>query len=135
MQRLLIAGAVAALVASVAVTAQSQAPDAKDKKVMLTGCLAKGDDPGTFVLNNATMAGEKVGTTGEAAKPAAGKSYHIAPGTVAKMEAHVGHQVEITGTLDPMAKDKPAAAPAAKDKPAMAHVTATAMKHVAAKCM
>ena len=146
MRRLVIAGALASLIAWSGAPAQAeqadQAREAKGKSVTLTGCLAKGDTADSFTLTNARTAGATAGTTGEkeAAKASAASTYHLSPGKTPKMEAHVGHTVEITGTLEAMPADKSAkpgeAAPgaSAKTKDAMQHVTVTGFKHVSGSC-
>lgn len=164
MKRLIIAGGLASLVAWAGAPAQAgqQTQDAKGKTVTLTGCLAKGDTAGTFMLNKATMgvdkgaatgatgatgAGGASGTTGAGekagAKDAQSATYHLMPGKVEKMEAHVGHTVQITGTMEAMDKSKSyggsgstttGTGAAAKEKPAMQHVTVTGMKHISGTC-
>lgn len=158
MKRLIIAGGLASLVAWAGAPAQAgqQTQDAKGKTVTLTGCLAKGETADSFVLNKATMAGDKgaatgtsgaSGTTGAGekagAKDAQAAAYHLMPGKVEKMEAHVGHTVQITGTMEAMDKSKSyggsgstttGTGAAAKDKPAMQHVTVTGMKHISGTC-
>jgi hypothetical protein len=135
---MVFAGIVAAVLAgSSALQAQAtQKPGqdtAKGKSVQLTGCLAKGTDAGSFMLNNATEAS----ASKEAAKGAAAKSYHlVAKDSSLKLADHVGHTVEITGTVEPMgaAKSSAAASGAAGKAGDMPHVTVTAMKHVAGSC-
>lgn len=146
MRRLVIAGALASLIAWAGAPAQAeqadQTRDAKGKKITLTGCLAKGDTADSFTLTSARMSGATAGTTGEkgAAKESAASTYHLSPGKTQKMEAHVGHTVEITGTLEAMPgdkSDKPGeAAPgaSAKTKGAMQHVAVTGFKHVSGTC-
>jgi|ERR671913_513600 hypothetical protein len=151
MKRMIIAGALASLVAWAGAPAQAQqtqAQDSKGKTITLTGCLAKGDTADSFMLNKATMSGEKAtaaGASGEktGTKDAQGAAYHLTPGKVQKMEAHVGHTVEITGTIDATQSKSGAsgtsgtsgaAGSASTSKPAMQHVTVTGMKHVAATC-
>ena len=146
MRRLVIAGALASMIAWSGAPAQAeqadQAREAKGKNVTLTGCLAKGDTADSFTLTNARTTGATAGTTGEkaAAKEASADTYHLSPGKAQKMEAHVGHTVEVTGTLEAMSGDKSAkpaeAAPSAsaKTKGAMQHVTVTSFKHVSGSC-
>jgi len=94
MNRVLYAS-VLALGCTVAVAAQGGAADqAKDKmakegskSVAVTGCVAESD--GHFMLNNATIASQ--GTP---------MSYELSGGT---LKPHVGHKVEITGTMKPAA--------------------------------
>jgi hypothetical protein len=145
MRRVVIAGALASLIAWSGAPAQAdqadQAREAKGKSVTLTGCLAKGDTADSFTLTNARTAGATAGTTGEkgAAKESAA-TYHVSPGKTLKMEAHVGHTVEITGTVEAMPGDKSAkpgeAAPgaSAKTKAGMQHVMVTSFKHVSGTC-
>ena len=148
MKRMIIAGALASLVAWAGAPAQAQQThDSKAKTVTLTGCLAKGDTADSFTLNKATMSGEKATAAGAAGektgtKDAQGMAYHLTPGKVQKMEAHVGHTVEITGTIDPAhgksttpgSAGTTGGAGSAAAKPAMQHVTVTGMKHVAGTC-
>ena len=71
------------------------AKDKMGKPMMVTGCVAAGSTDGHYMLTNGMMAGD---TTG--------KSYDLMGG---ELKAHVGHKVEITGTLDDskmMGKDK-----------------------------
>ena len=191
MKRLIIAGGLASLVAWAGAPAQAgqQTQDTKGKTVTLTGCLAKGDTAGSFMLNKATMGGDKgaasgtaggsgaaggasgsgaaggasgsgaaggasgsgaaggasgSGAAGSASGAGQGATYHLMPGKVEKMEAHVGHTVQITGTMD--AADKSSSSggsgsgsasgtgAGAKGRPAMQHVTVTGMKHISATC-
>lgn len=100
--------------------------------VTMSGCLAKGTDANSFVLNNAMMAG--AGKEMAKDKPgamAAKKSYHVMASEGVKLAPHVGHQVELTGHVDAMAKGKPMGE---GGKDAMPHFTVTAMKHVSPTC-
>ena len=149
MKRVIVAGALASLVAWAGAPAQAQqTQESKGKTVTLTGCLAKGDTADSFMLNKASMSGEKAAAAGASAektgaKDAQGATYHLMPGKVQKMEAHVGHTVEITGTIDASqgksaasgtSGTSGAAGSASTSKPAMQHVTVTGMKHVSATC-
>ena len=156
MKRMIAAGALASLVAWAGAPARAaQTPETKGKTVSLTGCLAKGETADSFTLNKATMAGDKAAAAGAAgektgaagektgAADAQGATYHLTPGKVQKMEAHVGHTVQITGTID-ASHDKSkapgtsgatgAGGGTTKTKPAMQHVTVTGMKHIAGSC-
>jgi len=97
---------------------------AKDapKTVAVTGCVAEAD--GHFMLNNATWEGATtpatVGLSGGTLKP------------------HVGHKVEVTGTMKPSAdamKKDTMAKPETKPAAAMAGtVTVKEVKMIAASC-
>jgi tRNA A37 methylthiotransferase MiaB len=105
---------------------------AKDapKTVTVSGCVAEAD--GHYMLNNATMA-DMAG---------APMSYQLTGGT---LKPHIGHKVEVTGMMKPMAKEKMgkesmAKAPMAKEgmkKDAMAMngtLAVTSLKMVAPTC-
>ena len=139
---MLFAGVVAAMIAgSSALQAQEgqggakPQDTAKGKTVQLTGCLSKGTDAGSFTLNNASEAS----AAKETSKPAEAKSYHLMTKDASlALEKHVGHTVQISGTIDPSsmgaAKSAPAASGAAGKAGDMPHVTVTAMKHIAPSC-
>ena len=92
------------------------AKDKMGKPVMVTGCVAAGSEAGHYMLTNGMMAGD---TTG--------KSYDLMGG---ELKAHVGHKVEVTGTMDDgkMGKDKMAMS----DMHTALHVTS--VKMIAATC-
>ena len=103
------------------------AKDKMGKPMMVTGCVAAGSETGHYMLTNGMMAGD---TTG--------KSYDLMGG---ELKAHVGHKVEVTGTMDggKMGKDKMMDKDKmTKDKMAMSdmhtalHVTS--VKMIAATC-
>ena len=99
MKRLMTAVCCASLMGAAA-AAQTGSPDKMDKDkmdkaMMVTGCVAAGSEAGHYMLTNGMMAGD---TTG--------KSYDLMGGD---LKAHVGHKVEITGTMADgkmMGKDK-----------------------------
>jgi hypothetical protein len=99
--------------------------DTAEKAVTLTGCVA--ESGGHFMLNNATMA-EGGGA------PA---SYALSGGT---LKPHVGHKVEVTGSLKPAAaggekKDTMAKSDAKKEDMASAGTLSVKnLKMVAPSC-
>lgn len=86
MKRLIVPGVVLMFaMAMVAIgNAQSQSSDQMSAKAhSMTGCLAAGTEPGTYMLNDVEGSGPKtVGIVSSSAD----------------LSAHVGHKVEITGT-------------------------------------
>ena len=116
---------------SAAPQAPPQAPPAmqesKDaaKTVTVSGCLKAGDSADSFMLSDLKWNRDKdaagaVGTSGSAAPPAAvasATSLKIIPSGSTKLSEHVGHQVELTGTISDKARS---AAPAAPADPAAA---------------
>jgi hypothetical protein len=111
MNRIKCAAAVAIAVGcTVALSAQAVSVD-KDKAdqtsmnspVTVTGCVAKGNEAGQYVLTNAVLASEKTAATGTTTAPSIDKTASKAAGTSYalkgdNLEAHVGHKVEVTGT-------------------------------------
>jgi len=86
---------------------QSSQKSTKSDTVTVTGCVAEGSG-GHFMLNNATTAsdmkgGTTSGTSGSATSAGATSgvtntaSYMLMGGD--NLKAHVGHKVEVTGTL------------------------------------
>jgi hypothetical protein len=85
--------------------------------VTLTGCVDRADDVQaaagatadvdslSFVLTHAVkgagadLKSETVGTSGRALEPVKGATYRLDAPTE-KLNAHVGHKVEVTGTLE-----------------------------------
>ena len=108
------------------------AKDKMSKPMMVTGCVAAGSMADHYMLANGMMAGD---TTG--------KSYDLMGGD---LKAHVGHKVEITGTMDDakmmgkdkMSKDKMDKDKMSKDKMGMADAHAAlhvkSIKMIAATC-
>jgi hypothetical protein len=102
---------------AVAFTVRVQAQDKPaPKEHTMTGCLAKGTEAGTFVVNNTAEKGPKVIGIVTAKD---------------KLDAHVGHKIDITGTAVPAAE-----AEKATPKPSKAdhYMNITAVKMVSATC-
>jgi hypothetical protein len=140
-----------------AIGAAAQTPSATtsskmdDKTVTVTGCLEDassaptGTAPKTgFVLANATMgsgststtSGSTVGTTGTTGSAAHGTSY-VLEGRDTELKSHVGHRIEVTGTIEPKSRMDPAttATPgAAAAHPSDDRLNVTSIKMVAAEC-
>jgi hypothetical protein len=130
---IVMVGVMAMLVAGAHLTLQAQGAQASKAKTMqLTGCLAKGADANSYVLNNATPVAAAAAKE-EAKGKAAAKSYHVTPAASVKLEGHVGHRVELT-VEEAAAGAKAGTAGTTGKSDAMQHVTVTAMKHVAPKC-
>jgi hypothetical protein len=88
--------------------------NAAPKEHSMTGCLAKGTAPGTFMLTDLASGPKSVGIVSSSA--------NLAP--------HVGHKVEITGTAVP-AKDAEMDANVPK---APHYMKVTAVKMISATC-
>ncbi|MEO7134639.1 MAG: hypothetical protein ABI024_10510 [Vicinamibacterales bacterium] len=116
MRRLMTAICCACMVSVMGLGAQSGNMGKMDMKEMkVTGCVAQGAGMGQFMLNNAMMSGDmKADMKKDDMKMKDGMkpmSYMLMGGD---LKGHMGHKVEVTGTMgdekmmkqDSMAKDK-----------------------------
>lgn len=116
----------------------------KDGTVTVSGCVAAGKDADQFMLTNAMKSDGMMGKPMEdkdKMKPMAEghmMSYELVGGT--NVKAHLGHKVEITGTLSKMDMDRmtkmekePMAKTSDKDMNAM-KLNVTSLKMVSATC-
>lgn len=116
-------------------------------KVTVTGCVERADqmsgaaaattvDSLSFVLIHAAKADRAdapKGTTGTPSSAAKDTTYRLA-GDMSKLNPHVGHKVEVTGTLDAAAA-KPAGASADASSPSSApRLTVVSLKMLAETC-
>jgi hypothetical protein len=72
------------------------------KSVSYTGCVGAGTETRTYVLSKVvpvTRTTETVGTAGT--RTVTETSYMLVPGETVQMQQHMGHKVEVTGTLIP----------------------------------
>jgi hypothetical protein len=111
-----------------------QTPSEGKGSMTLTGCLKAGSEPDTFILSNVSGAGTQAAQTtapGELAR--ADVSYKLTADSNVKLKDHVGHKVEVTGTI---AKGMTGTAPSSADKPHadMAKLKVTSIKHVSPSC-
>jgi hypothetical protein len=112
----------ASIACSVGVLAQDTSPQTTPKTITVTGCLqrAQASPTGTtgstssaasstepkFILTNASMGSGSsststtAGTTGTASRSGMSANEYRLDATDAKLSPHVGHKVEVTGTLD-----------------------------------
>jgi hypothetical protein len=106
----------AACALALSATAMAQEKPAMPAEHTMTGCLAKGADADTFIVNSTAEKGPK--TIG------------IVSSKVA-LAGHVGHKIDITGVNVPKAE-----AEAAKPKPPAAdhYMSLSAIKMVSATC-
>ena len=86
MKALIVLVTIAACAVGIQSRAEAQGAPAEHS---MTGCLAKGDDPGTFKLTDLEKGPKEV----------------VIAETTANLTAHLGHKVEITGVAVP-GKDK-----------------------------
>jgi hypothetical protein len=114
--------------------------EAKDaaKSVTVTGCLKSGEGTDSFLLSNLKWTQDKaVGTSGAVAPAApaiSATSLKLTGSPSTKFSDHVGHTVEISGTIDKADKDKTATDPAARPADAQASINVRNLKMVAATC-
>ena len=77
------------------------------KTLSYTGCVGAGTETKTYVLNKVvpvTRTTESVGTTGTTTITET--SYMLVPGETVEIQQHMGHKVEVTGTLIPAGDTK-----------------------------
>ena len=88
-----IACGVVGLMASVSAM-QAQKTDEKGKEMTLTGCVAPGKDPGTFMLTDIAAGAGATAAAGK--KEAAPKVVTLSSSSV-KIDPHSGHKVTVVG--------------------------------------
>jgi hypothetical protein len=99
---------------AIALALGARAQDAAPKEHSMTGCLAKGTEPGSYMLTDLEKGPKSVGIVSSTA--------NLAP--------HVGHKVELTGTAVP-AKEAEADSKVPK---APHYMKITAVKMISATC-
>ena len=140
-----MAAAFAVGLAAQATTPQSQPPmqEAKDagKNVTVTGCLKAGDTADSFTLSDLKWKDDKaVGTSGSAAPAISATSLKVIGSPSAKLSDHVGHTIEVTGSIEKADKGgagaatDPAARPSASASSSTPSLNARNVKMVAATC-
>ncbi len=137
MRRLMYSASFAALFAAAGLAQtpaqEQQSPPTKPTVLTVIGCLRAGAEPGSYVLNNLEwrdVSANPTGTSGTTSStPPAGPPPSavsastlklVGTGTSTKLSEHVGHKVEITGTL--VDEHAPGAAPADGPRPTDARV-------------
>jgi len=104
-------------------TPQSQATmqESKDaaKTVTVTGCLKAGDSADSFTLSDLKWSSDKaVGTSGTVTPttpPISDSSLKLIPSASTKLNDHVGHTVEVSGTIGDKASGAASGAASASD--------------------
>ena len=109
--------AIASTLGSAAFLGVLLAPAAHAGEITVTGCLAKSPQEGEFQLTHAS------GGDAETYALTAGEGIDLGP--------HVGHKVELAGSLAAKAEGKSGGD---ETKAADAALTVSSMKHVAAEC-
>jgi hypothetical protein len=122
--------------------------DRDSKNITVTGCLKAGDSADSFTLSDLKWGGSKgsgaVGTSGATgggapAGMASATTLTIKPSASTKLSEHVGHQVEVTGSVSDSAKSSststtpadPAARPSSASGPT---IEARSVRMVSATC-
>ena len=140
-----IAAAFAASLSAQATPPPSQPmQESKDaaKTVTVTGCLKAGDAAESYLLSDLKWSQDKaVGTAGSATPatpPVAATSLKLIGSPSTKLSDHVGHTVEVSGTIGDKADKAPASTdPAARPAPAagpQASLNVRNVRMIAASC-
>jgi hypothetical protein len=115
-----LAAICAATLSAQGTTAQTGTTDRKAETLTVTGCLRAGSEPNSFVLSDLEWpdtptptgtSGTRTGTSGAPPAAASAVTLRLVDGPGLRLSEHVGHKVEITGTL--IDEVKPTAGPAA----------------------
>jgi hypothetical protein len=131
------------------IKSETKTSGAQAKTVSYTGCVGAGTETRTYVLNRAvpvTRTTETVGTSGSTTVTET--NYMLVPGPTVEVQEHVGHKVEVTGTLVPGGDSKTqsktkieregAEDTTVKEKSkadnAMAHFSVTSIKDLGERC-
>jgi hypothetical protein len=123
-------------------TPPSSSASQASKSITLSGCIEKAPAeagasaataPPAFILADAAPAGSASGTVGTSggAKPA---SKYRLDADAAKLTPHVGHKVEITGTVDEMSSSATPPSGATASSAAGPKLKVDSVKMVAATC-
>jgi len=98
--------------------------------VTVTGCVAEGTMADHYMLNNATV------STGEMMKNDAMSADHPASFALSggDLKPHVGHKVEVTGTISKMGADKDKMSPMAESAPKAATLKVKTVKMLSSTC-
>jgi len=111
---------------------------AEHAQATFTGCLQAGTEAKTYILDKAAPAktGEAVGTTGEFANAT---KFDLVASDQVNLQEHVGHKVEVTGTLATAKPDAKAMAPgpeggAKMEKSATPQLKVSSIKQLADSC-
>src|SRR5215213_10254446 len=84
------------------VTTTTKSSGGEAQTVSYTGCVGGGTETKTYVLNNVvpvTRTTETIGTTG--ASTVTETRYMLVPSDTVTIQEHVGHKVQVTGSLIP----------------------------------
>ena len=114
--------------------------DAKDaKSVTVTGCLKAGEPADTFILSDLKWSDKDkaVGTAGSAvpAEVASATTLKIIPSASTKLTPHVGHTIEVTGTVSEKDKTDRGAATAPSTDPASPRPSASSGPSIEARSL
>ncbi len=102
----------------------------RSKNMKITGCLQAGSEPNTYVLNNANMSRSRSSRTpSEMAR--AETSYKLIPEDSVDLKDHVGHKVEVTGTLENQESSMEHSSPSANETP---ELKVSSIRHISPTC-
>lgn len=145
MKGLIVATTVAISLTALAIAQTPAKQTAQSKTLRLVGCLASVTAPGggalpnNALLNNAVpvVSAEehaKMTDTVVVNKPKP-VSYELSAAPSVSLAKHIGHKVEIFGSITPSPHGNPDIVPPQGGKHGLReHVTVTSLTHVAAKC-
>jgi hypothetical protein len=134
---------------AMAAAAQSATSSTQDQSrnsmqpVTLTGCLAQGSSPNTYVLTNITEVPAAKGTSGQMGMSGQmnemnehwkDKRVELMPNATMDLKEHLGHKVEVKGTLEPASKTAPTGTSGTYEKTPMEQLKLTSFRHISTTC-
>jgi hypothetical protein len=108
MSRLISAFTLALVATAFAANAQETSVKSKTKSsggdaqtVTYTGCVMTGTEAKTFILDKVVPVSRTTTTDLQTGQSASSTTYALVPGETVQVQQHVGHKVEVTGTMIP----------------------------------
>jgi len=108
---------------------QGTSSQERSQKAKFTGCLQSGTTPESFTLNNVKVAQTRTGKT-PSRMARAESSYTLLPDSRVNLARHVGHEVEITGSL----MNAPTSSSGKSDQGQNAEIRVSSIRHISDTC-
>jgi hypothetical protein len=97
----LAASALAAHAQETTVKSKTKSSGGDAQTVSYTGCVQTGTEARTFVLDKVVPVSRTTTTDLSTGQSSSSTTYMLVPGETVQVQSHVGHKVEVTGTLIP----------------------------------
>jgi hypothetical protein len=97
----LVASALVAHAQETTVKSKTKSSGGDVQTVTYTGCVQTGTEARTFVLDKVVPVSRTTTTDLSTGESSSSTTYMLIPGETVQVQQHVGHKVEVTGTLVP----------------------------------